>query len=62
MIKTTKFEILRNVAGQFYWRYKASNGEIVAVSEAYTTKESCKNGIDSIKNGALFAEIEDLTI
>jgi uncharacterized protein YegP (UPF0339 family) len=34
------------VNGKFYLRFKAMNGEIVAVSEVYETKQGCKNGID----------------
>ncbi len=32
------FEIRNTVKGKFYWRFKAINGEIVAVSEVYDTK------------------------
>jgi len=56
-----KFEILKNRAEQFYWRLKASNGEIIAVSEAYVSKQGCKDGIDAVKKYAATATVADLT-
>jgi uncharacterized protein YegP (UPF0339 family) len=56
------FEIRNTVNGKFYWRFKAINGEIVAVSEVYETKQGCKNGIDCIMSNAIFAAINDQTI
>ena len=37
------------------------NGKTIATSEMYTTKDSCKNGIQSVKDNASTAEIKDLT-
>lgn len=39
-------------SGQFRFRLKARNGEIVATSEAYTTKAACENGIASVRKNA----------
>lgn len=57
-----EFEIKKNAAEKCYWRFKSGNGEIVAVSEAYETKQGCQNGINSIKRDASTAPIHDLTI
>ena len=57
-----KFEIFKDAAGKFRWRLKAPNGEIIAASEAYESKDGCKNGIDSVKTNAPKAEIADLTV
>lgn len=57
-----EFEIRKNIAGKFYWRFKSGNGEIVAVSEAYETKQGCLNGINSIKRDAPNAAINDMAI
>ncbi len=46
--KHPKFEIYKDKSSQFRFRLKATNGEIIAVGEAYTTKANCKNGINSI--------------
>jgi uncharacterized protein YegP (UPF0339 family) len=55
------FEIRNTVNGKFYWRFKAANGEVVAVSEVYETKQGCMNGIDCIMSSAVFAAIKDQT-
>jgi uncharacterized protein len=56
------FEIRNTVNGKFYWRFKAGNGEVVAVSEVYETKQGCETGISSIMSSAIFATIKDQTI
>ena len=55
------FEITKDVAEKFRFRLKASNGEIIATSEAYNSKQSCQNGIASVKANAPKAQIIDLT-
>ena len=57
-VKHPKFEIYNDKAGEFRFRLKAKNGEIIAVSEGYTSKDSCENGIESVKKNAPDAEIE----
>ena len=54
-----KFEMYQDKAGEFRFRLKARNGEIIAVSEGYTTKASCENGIASVQKNAPEAEIEE---
>lgn len=56
-----KFQIFKGRDGQFYWRFKAPNGEIMCSSEGYTTKAGARNAIDSIKRNAPNAAVEDLT-
>jgi uncharacterized protein YegP (UPF0339 family) len=56
-----KFEIYKDAAEKFRWRLEAPNGETIAASEAYESKDSCKNGIQSVKTNALKAEIADTT-
>jgi len=46
------FETFTDKAGQFRFRLKASNGEIILASEGYTTKASCANGIASVRTNA----------
>ena len=57
-----KFQIFKDVAGKFRFRLIAPNGEIIAASEAYESKDGCKNGIASVKENAPKAIIEDLTL
>ena len=52
-----KFSIFKDKAGEFRFRLRAENGEIVAASEGYKEKDSCINGIDSVRKNAPAAEI-----
>ena len=54
-----KFEMYEDKAGEFRFRLKARNGEIIATSEGYKTKANCENGIDSVKKNAPEAEVEE---
>jgi uncharacterized protein YegP (UPF0339 family) len=47
-----KFELYADKAGKYRFRLKAANGEIIAVSEAYESKASAKNGIESVRKNA----------
>ena len=55
--KCPKFEIYNDKRGEFRFRLKATNGQIIATSEGYTTKPACLNGIESIKKNAPDAEV-----
>ena len=48
-----KFELYQDKAGQFRFRLKARNGQIIGISDGYKTKTSCLGGIDSVKENAL---------
>ena len=52
-----KFEMYEDKGGEFRFRLKARNGEIIATSEGYKTKASCENGIESVRKNAPEAEI-----
>ena len=47
-----KFEIFEDKAGEFRFRIKAGNGEIILASEGYVQKASAENGIESVKTNA----------
>jgi uncharacterized protein YegP (UPF0339 family) len=51
------FEWYKDKAGKFRFRLKAANGEVIAVSESYSSKEGCVNGIESVKKNAPVAKI-----
>jgi uncharacterized protein len=51
------FEWYNDAKGKFRFRLKAANGEIIAVSEAYSSKDSCVNGIESVKKNAAIAKV-----
>ncbi len=53
-----KFEVYTDKKGEFRFRLKAKNGQIIAVSEGYTTLKNCLNGVDSVKKNAETDKIE----
>ena len=55
--KHPKFEMYHDKAGEYRFRLKASNGQIIAVSEGYKAKAGCLNGIESVRKNAPEAEI-----
>ena len=55
--KHPKFEVYADKAGEFRFRLKATNGQVIAVSEGYTAMKSCLNGIESVKKNAADSEI-----
>ncbi|WP_348537108.1 YegP family protein [Parabacteroides sp. PF5-9] len=57
-----KFEITKRKNGEFQFNLKAGNGEIILTSEGYKAKDSCKNGIESVKkNSQIDERFEKLT-
>ena len=55
-----KYELYTDKAGRYSFRLKASNGQVIASSEAYESKASAQNGIASVKANA-DSETVDLT-
>ena len=47
-----KFELFTDKAGEYRFRLKAGNGEIILASEGYKQKASAENGINSVKKNA----------
>lgn len=56
----SKFEIYTDKAGGERWRLKASNGEIVAVSESYTSRYAAKQSAQKVKDWAGYASIVEI--
>lgn len=53
-----KFEIYRDKADKFRFRLKASNGELICVSEdGYASKDGCKKGIASLAKWAADSDV-----
>lgn len=57
-VSNPKFQLYTDKGGGYRFRLKATNGQIIAVSESYTVKASCLNGIESVRKNAPGAEIE----
>lgn len=54
--------VIKATATGFTFRLKAGNGEVIAVSEVYTTEDACRKGIQSVANNAPVAAVEDQTV
>jgi uncharacterized protein YegP (UPF0339 family) len=54
-----KFEIFLDRKKQYRFHLKASNGEVIAASQAYDTKAACIKGIKAIQKNAPAAAIID---
>ncbi len=57
-VKNPKFEVYADKAGEFRFRLKATNGQVIATGEGYKAKASCLNGIESVKKNAVDAPVE----
>jgi len=56
-----KFELYKDKAGEFRWRLRHTNGNIIADSgEGYKTKANAINGINSVKENAPQAAVKEL--
>lgn len=55
--KNPKFEVYKDNAGEFRFRLKATNGQVIATGEGYKAKAGCMNGIESVKKNAPDAEV-----
>ncbi len=52
-MENPKFQVFKSPSNsQYYYRLRAKNGEIILNGEGYTTKQSCFNGIASVKENA----------
>ncbi len=54
-----RFEIEKSKNGEFYVRFRASNGEIMVRSETYAAKTSARNCIQSLKDRGPGAPVVD---
>jgi len=60
-LSNPKYQVFYDAKCGYRFRLNASNGEIIAVSEGYETKDGCLNGIQAVQKSCN-AEIEDLTV
>lgn len=54
------FEWYKDKVGKYRFRLKAANGETIAVSEGYASKEGCVDGLESVKKNAPIAKIVEV--
>lgn len=55
------FEIFKDKAGEFRFRLKASNGQVIATGEGYKSRASAINGIESVIKNSWGAKVIDLS-
>lgn len=58
-VHVPKYEIYKDKKGEFRFRLKAGNAQIIAIGEGYKSLASCKNAITSIGSNASKAEVVD---
>jgi uncharacterized protein len=54
-----KFVIKKGSSGQYHFNLVSTNGQVVATSERYVTKDGCKDGIEAVRRLAPDATVED---
>jgi uncharacterized protein YegP (UPF0339 family) len=54
-----KFVLKKGSTGKFHFNRIATNGQVIATSEAYESKAAALNGIESVKKNAPLAEVDD---
>jgi uncharacterized protein YegP (UPF0339 family) len=62
IVQDPVFEIQFNAPDRFRFHLKAANGEIIAVSQSYLSKQAAETGIASVKTNAPMAKIIDHTV
>ena len=55
-----KFELYQDKAGKYRFRLKASNGQVIAVGEAYESKAAAQSGIESVQKNAPGAPVVEV--
>ena len=53
-----KFEVYKDKKGEFRFRLKAKNGQIIATGEGYSKVDSCLKGIASVQKNAKESKVE----
>jgi uncharacterized protein YegP (UPF0339 family) len=55
-----KFELYQDKSGDYRFRLKAGNGEVIATGQGYASKSSALNGIESVRRNAADAEVVEV--
>lgn len=54
------FEVFKGTNGNYYFRLKAPNGEKIAQSEGYASKQGALNGVQAVKQYAPGARVVEV--
>ena len=52
-----KFELWKDKKGEWRFNLKARNGQVIAVSEGYSSKAAARAGIRSVRLNAVMARV-----
>ncbi|MEV4666271.1 YegP family protein [Microbacterium sp. LWO12-1.2] len=55
-----KFELYTDKSGEYRFRLKAGNDEVIATSEGYSSKSGALDGIASVQRNAPGAEVVEV--
>ena len=55
------FVLKKGTTGKFHFNLAAGNGQVIATSESYESKSAAQNGIESVKQNAPGARVDDQT-
>jgi len=55
-----KFELWKDKKGEWRFNLLARNGQVIAVSEGYSSKAAAKGGIRSVRVNAPFAKVVEI--
>lgn len=58
--KETAFEVYEDKKGEFRFRLKAANGEIIGQGESYNSRSGCEKGIESVKKNSADSRIVEV--
>ena len=58
--KSGAFEVYEDAKGEHRFRLKAANGQVIAVSEGYSSADACKKGIESVRKNAPGAKLKEI--
>ena len=58
-VTNPKFEVYKDKKGEFRFRLKAKNGQIIATGEGYTKLDGCLKGVASVQKNAKDGKIAE---
>lgn len=62
VVKIGAYVVKKDKSGSYMFGLKAGNGSIIALSESYSSKNACEDGIKSVRNNSIAAVLEDQTV
>lgn len=57
-----RFEIFADKQGAYRFRLRARNGKVIAVSQGYSSRTACENGVESVRRNVAGTDAENIEI